>query len=370
MRGRDRRDGVDPARVRLGPADPRARRPCGRRGGVAAVGAGRRIAASHRGRGLAGGGRRDGDERRSGAPCRRDLSARPTGCEACEPERARRRRRRPRSSATCASRSCRRPGTRAATSRSSRTSTASATLFSGDALFPAGRILLQDTWDCDLHDALRSVERLAALAAGATAGRAPRTGPRGRQRAPRRPRWTGSRACCRPSPWCERPGRRPRPGSGARRRGGGGRRRAHRGRARRPPAPADPGPARDAAGPTAGRASCRSGSSGTGGRLGHRPGARLVRRRRAADPRVCISVVADDDPDRRAQLFCRAEIVGSGRATRRASRWPWPAGWRSATRARAGSHISSDPRVAARPAPLSTPSASWRGRRQNGIPAT
>jgi glyoxylase-like metal-dependent hydrolase (beta-lactamase superfamily II) len=37
------------------------------------------------------------------------------------------------------------------------------TLFSGDALFPTGRILLQDTWDCDLHDALRSVERLAAL---------------------------------------------------------------------------------------------------------------------------------------------------------------------------------------------------------------
>jgi glyoxylase-like metal-dependent hydrolase (beta-lactamase superfamily II) len=38
------------------------------------------------------------------------------------------------------------------------------TLFSGDALFPQGRILLQDTWDCDLHDAVRSVERLAALA--------------------------------------------------------------------------------------------------------------------------------------------------------------------------------------------------------------
>ncbi len=37
------------------------------------------------------------------------------------------------------------------------------TLFSGDALFPRGRILLQDTWDCDLHAALRSVERLAAL---------------------------------------------------------------------------------------------------------------------------------------------------------------------------------------------------------------
>jgi hydroxyacylglutathione hydrolase len=39
------------------------------------------------------------------------------------------------------------------------------TLFSGDALFPQGRILLQDTWDCDLHDALRSVERLAGLGA-------------------------------------------------------------------------------------------------------------------------------------------------------------------------------------------------------------
>ena len=35
--------------------------------------------------------------------------------------------------------------------------------FSGDALFPGGRILLQDTWDCDLGTALRSVERLAAL---------------------------------------------------------------------------------------------------------------------------------------------------------------------------------------------------------------
>jgi hydroxyacylglutathione hydrolase len=39
------------------------------------------------------------------------------------------------------------------------------TVFSGDALFPEGRILLQDTWDCDLHDALRSVERLAGLGA-------------------------------------------------------------------------------------------------------------------------------------------------------------------------------------------------------------
>ncbi len=37
------------------------------------------------------------------------------------------------------------------------------TVFSGDALFPEGRILLQDTWDCDLHDALRSVERLSEL---------------------------------------------------------------------------------------------------------------------------------------------------------------------------------------------------------------
>ena len=39
------------------------------------------------------------------------------------------------------------------------------TLFSGDALFPGGRILLQDTWDCDLQAALRSVERLASLGA-------------------------------------------------------------------------------------------------------------------------------------------------------------------------------------------------------------
>jgi glyoxylase-like metal-dependent hydrolase (beta-lactamase superfamily II) len=36
-------------------------------------------------------------------------------------------------------------------------------LFSGDALFPGGRILLQDTWDCDLGAALRSVEKLVAL---------------------------------------------------------------------------------------------------------------------------------------------------------------------------------------------------------------
>jgi glyoxylase-like metal-dependent hydrolase (beta-lactamase superfamily II) len=35
--------------------------------------------------------------------------------------------------------------------------------FSGDALFPGGLILLQDTWDCDVNAALRSVERLAAL---------------------------------------------------------------------------------------------------------------------------------------------------------------------------------------------------------------
>jgi len=37
------------------------------------------------------------------------------------------------------------------------------TVFSGDSLFPEGRILLQDTWDCDLHEALRSVERIADL---------------------------------------------------------------------------------------------------------------------------------------------------------------------------------------------------------------
>jgi hydroxyacylglutathione hydrolase len=36
------------------------------------------------------------------------------------------------------------------------------TAFTGDALFPEGRILLQDTWDCDVRAALRSVERLAA----------------------------------------------------------------------------------------------------------------------------------------------------------------------------------------------------------------
>jgi glyoxylase-like metal-dependent hydrolase (beta-lactamase superfamily II) len=39
------------------------------------------------------------------------------------------------------------------------------TLFSGDALFPGGKILLQDTWDCDLRASLRSVERLAAVGA-------------------------------------------------------------------------------------------------------------------------------------------------------------------------------------------------------------
>jgi hydroxyacylglutathione hydrolase len=36
------------------------------------------------------------------------------------------------------------------------------TAFTGDALFPDGRILLQDTWDCDVRQALRSVERLAS----------------------------------------------------------------------------------------------------------------------------------------------------------------------------------------------------------------
>ncbi|MBF6606241.1 MAG: MBL fold metallo-hydrolase [Chloroflexi bacterium] len=35
------------------------------------------------------------------------------------------------------------------------------TAFSGDALFPEGRVLLQDTWDCDVQSTLRSVERLA-----------------------------------------------------------------------------------------------------------------------------------------------------------------------------------------------------------------
>ncbi len=36
-------------------------------------------------------------------------------------------------------------------------------LFAGDAIFPEGKILLQDIGDCDLHQSLRSVERLAQL---------------------------------------------------------------------------------------------------------------------------------------------------------------------------------------------------------------
>ena len=35
--------------------------------------------------------------------------------------------------------------------------------FTGDALFAGGAILLQNIWDCSLHDSIRSVERLAAL---------------------------------------------------------------------------------------------------------------------------------------------------------------------------------------------------------------
>lgn len=35
--------------------------------------------------------------------------------------------------------------------------------FTGDALFAGGSILLQNIWDCSLHDSIRSVERLAAL---------------------------------------------------------------------------------------------------------------------------------------------------------------------------------------------------------------
>lgn len=38
-------------------------------------------------------------------------------------------------------------------------------LFSGDAIFPGGKILLQNIWDCDLQATLRSVERLAGLRA-------------------------------------------------------------------------------------------------------------------------------------------------------------------------------------------------------------
>ncbi len=36
-------------------------------------------------------------------------------------------------------------------------------LFAGDAIFPEGKILLQNIGDCDLHQSLRSVERLAQL---------------------------------------------------------------------------------------------------------------------------------------------------------------------------------------------------------------
>ena len=35
--------------------------------------------------------------------------------------------------------------------------------FTGDALFAGGTILLQNIWDCSLHESIRSVERLAAL---------------------------------------------------------------------------------------------------------------------------------------------------------------------------------------------------------------
>jgi glyoxylase-like metal-dependent hydrolase (beta-lactamase superfamily II) len=42
---------------------------------------------------------------------------------------------------------------------------AGSTLFSGDAFFPGGRILLQDTWDCDLAGSLRTVELLSGLGA-------------------------------------------------------------------------------------------------------------------------------------------------------------------------------------------------------------
>ena len=36
-------------------------------------------------------------------------------------------------------------------------------LFSGDALFPGGRILLQNIWDCSLEESIATVERLAEL---------------------------------------------------------------------------------------------------------------------------------------------------------------------------------------------------------------
>jgi glyoxylase-like metal-dependent hydrolase (beta-lactamase superfamily II) len=36
-------------------------------------------------------------------------------------------------------------------------------VFTGDALFAGGKILLQHTWDCSVQESIRSVERLAAL---------------------------------------------------------------------------------------------------------------------------------------------------------------------------------------------------------------
>ncbi len=90
------------------------------------------------------------------------------------------------------------PGTPPGTSRScSRTARVGA-LFSGDALFPGGRILLQDTWDCDLAATLRSVERLAAL--GPDDLLAGHLGPVLGEAARARARWrpTGSPGSCPP----------------------------------------------------------------------------------------------------------------------------------------------------------------------------
>ena len=161
---------------------------------------------------------------------------------------------------------------------------------------PAGRILLQDTWDCDLHDALRSVERLAGLGAerllaghlGPVLGGRP--GPSRRGDGPDR-----SPASCR-NRWRDRAARPDELDDLLRR-------------------------------PILGRlATTRPDGwpavvpvwiEWDGTRVGDRAGdVRLSSADVRADPRVCLSVVDDDDPDRRAQLFCRADDRPGRRAAR------------------------------------------------------
>ena len=157
-----RRDGVDPARIGLVLLTHGHAGPCRRRGGLAAIGARHPDRRGTDGRPLAGRRRRDGDQRRPGAG-RRDL---PTAyrLEACEPDVELV----PERTVTVGDvvfEVVPTPGHAVGHLAFLAEIDGVRTLFSGDALFPQGRILLQDTWDCDLHDALRSVERLAALGA-------------------------------------------------------------------------------------------------------------------------------------------------------------------------------------------------------------